>query len=307
MNEQKPIRIGTRESVLAIYQANEVKKLLIAQRIQSTLVEITSDGDLDLETPLYEMGIQGIFTKALDVALLQGKIDMAVHSAKDIPTTLAKGLSICALLERGTAHDCLVLPNGKKLFDEEETKIIASSSLRRRSQWLHRYPHHQVQSLRGNIQTRINKLDASNWDGVIMAQAAIERLEITTHHFIKLGWMLPSPAQGAVAVVCRENDDEAKEICTRINHSQTEICVAIERNFLAALQGGCAVPIAATATIVNERIHFLGNILSLDGKQKSEIELVFELDQIHEAGKIAATKLLRGGGEPILKAIRSLS
>ena len=306
MSALKVIRIGTRESALALYQARQVQSKF-DKSIQTEIVEIASDGDIDLQTPLYEMGIQGIFTKSLDIALLNGKIDVAVHSAKDIPTKLAKGLIICALLERGTTHDCLVLPSGIKLFDQEGSKIIASSSLRRRSQWLHRYPHHQMENLRGNIQTRLKKVDASNWNGAIFAQVAIERLNITSHHFISLDWMLPAPAQGAMAVVCRGEDEEIIKICEAINHKPTEICVTVERNFLAALQGGCAVPIAANASIKNNKIHLKGNIFSLDGTQKSEVDLFFELEQAKEAGKLGASEVLRKGGETILKTFRSIS
>ncbi len=306
MIAKKVIRIGTRESALALFQAREVQSKL-DKSIKTEIVEITSDGDIDLQTPLYEMGIQGIFTKSLDMALLNGKIDVAVHSAKDIPTKLAKGLIICAFLERGTVDDCLVLPSGKKSFDLEGVKIIASSSLRRRSQWLHRYPHHQIENLRGNIQTRLKKVDSSNWSGAIFAQAAIERLNITSHHFISLDWMLPAPAQGAIAVVCRDEDEEIIKIYQAINHKPTEICVTIERDFLATLQGGCAVPIAANTIIEDNKIHLRGNIFSLDGLQKSEVDLFFGLEQAKEAGKLAAGEVLKKGGEQILKTFRSIS
>ena len=306
MSSSKVIRIGTRESALALYQAREVQSKF-NKSINTEIIKITSDGDIDLQTPLYEMGIQGIFTKSLDSALLNGEIDVAVHSAKDIPTKLAKGLIICALLERGTTHDCLVLPAGIKLFDGQGAKVIASSSLRRRSQWLHRYPHHQMENLRGNIQTRLKKIDASNWNGAIFAQAAIERLNITSHHFMSLDWMLPAPAQGAMAVVCREEDEEIIKICEAINHKPTEICVTVERNFLASLQGGCAVPIAANARLEDNKIHLRGNIFSLDGTQKSEVDLFFELEQAKEAGKLAAVEVLRNNGESILKTFRSIS
>ncbi len=305
MSPQQPIRIGTRESALALYQAYEVQRELNAKGFATQIVEITSDGDIDLNTPLYEMGIQGIFTKSLDIALLQNRIDIAVHSAKDIPTKLAKGLVISAILKRGAIQDCLVLPAGKNEFDADVAKKIASSSLRRRSQWLHRYPQHAMENLRGNIQTRLKKLDASDWDGAIFAQAALERLQVSTHHYITLDWMLPAPAQGAMAVVCRADDHTMVEMCSTVHHQPTGICVGAERDFLAALQGGCAVPIAASATIHNQQLLFKGNLFSLDGKQKSEIEKYFSLDQAPEAGALAAREILANGGEPILKTFRS--
>lgn len=306
MTSNKTIRIGTRESALALYQAKEVQRQLHDQGFQTEIVEITSDGDIDLKTPLYEMGIQGIFTKSLDIALLQNRIDIAVHSAKDIPTKLAMGLVISAILKRGTVHDCLVLPEERVTsFNAASAKKIASSSLRRRSQWRHRYPHHEMENLRGNIQTRLKKLDESDWSGAIFAQTALERLEIKSHTYITLDWMLPAPAQGAMAVVCRADDKAMLETCHSINHSETNICVVAERDFLAALQGGCAVPIAANAIIKNHQIHFKGNIFSLDGIDKCEIEKVFSTEQSSQVGKLAAKEILATGGAPILKTFRS--
>lgn len=304
MKSSKRIRIGTRESALALYQAHAVEQQLQQLGIETEIVEITSDGDLDLVTPLYEMGIQGIFTKSLDVALLQDRIDMAVHSSKDIPTKLAKGLVLSAVLERASPFDCLVLPVGRQAIEYRKDCFIATSSLRRKSQWLYRFPHHRTENLRGNIQTRLKKLDESGWDGAIFAQAALERLGVASHHFITLDWMLPSPAQGAIAVVCRHDDGAVAEICTRINHQKTNICVSAERDFLAALHGGCAVPIAAYAEVKKDDLHFKGNIFSMDAKQKCEVDLSFPLERAREAGTLAAQQILRQGAEAIIKTFR---
>ncbi|MBS1509021.1 MAG: hydroxymethylbilane synthase [Bacteroidetes bacterium] len=299
----KSIRIGSRESSLAMYQARTVQKKFKDQGFHSEIIQITSDGDVDLVTPLYEMGIQGIFTKSLDSALLQDKIDVAVHSSKDIPTRLAQGLSLSALLERGTPFDCLVLPKGKTIELDKEC-VIGTSSMRRKSQWLHRYPHHRTENLRGNIQTRLSKLDHSGWNGALFAQAALERLAVSTHQFITLDWMLPSPSQGAIGVVCREDDAFARTICSSINHTWTELCISAERDFLAALHGGCSVPIAALATIDHNRISFRGNVFSLDAKDKCEVELTLNLDQAKDVGKIAAQKILELGANKIIKTFR---
>ena len=306
MSVSRRIRIGTRESALALYQAREVQRKLKEQGIETEIIEITSDGDVDLVTPLYEMGIQGIFTKSLDIALLQNRIDIAVHSTKDVPTKLAQGLILGAMLERATPFDCLVLPVGKGNAQFSNNCIIATSSLRRKSQWLHRYPHHTTENLRGNIQTRLKKLDASPWEGAIFAQAALERLEVSTHQKITLDWMLPSPAQGAIGIVCRQEDAHALEICKSINHEATNTCVSIERNFLAALHGGCAVPIAAYAQIKKDRIFFQGNVFSLDARQKIEVEIYFDKDQAQQAGELAAQKLLSKGADSIIKTFRSV-
>ncbi len=304
MISAKRIRIGTRESALALFQAKAVKAKLHQLGIESEIIEIISDGDVDLVTPLYEMGIQGIFTKSLDAALLQNKIDIAVHSCKDIPTKLAKGLSINAILERSSPFDCLVLPKAKNTIAFDNECVIATSSLRRKSQWLHRYPHHTTENLRGNIQTRLKKLDEANWDGALFAQAALDRLGVSSHHYITLDWMLPAPAQGAIAVVGREGDHAVEKMSVLINHEPTKWCVSVERDFLAALQGGCAVPIAAHAVIQNNQLLFKGNIFSLDAKEKCQVELSFDTSLASEAGLVAAKEILKQGGERIVKTFR---
>ena len=304
MNARKSIRIGTRESALALFQAHEVQRHLNQKGVETKIVEIASDGDIDLTTPLYEMGIQGIFTKSLDIALLENRIDVAVHSAKDIPTKLAKGLLISAVRERATPFDCLVLPAGKQSIDYDQSCRIATSSLRRKTQWLYKYPNHHTENLRGNILSRLTKLDESAWQGAIFAQAAIERLKITSHRFITLDWMLPAPAQGAIAIVSRQDDERTNEICSSINHLATQLCISVERDFLAALHGGCAVPIAAHATIQSNSLFFRGNIFSLDAKQKYEVELSLPMETAVGAGKLAAKEILQKGAEAIIKSFR---
>lgn len=303
MSSSRPIRIGTRDSALALYQTLEVQRKINQANVETEIIEITSDGDIDLETPLYEMGIQGIFTKSLDAALLQNKIDLAVHSCKDIPTKLAKGLSLPAVLERGSPQDCLVMPAGKEVHTSGEHCTIATSSLRRKLQWLHRYPHHSIENLRGNIQTRLAKLDQSDWHGAIFAQAALERLTVS-HQFIALDWMLPSPAQGAIALVCRQEDERVVELCKSIDHARTHLCITVERDFLAALHGGCAVPIAAHASVESQRLIFKGNVVSLDAKQKCEIELSFALNEATQAGELAAQQIMQQGADRIIKTFR---
>ncbi len=304
MKAARRIRIGTRQSALALFQAHEVQRMLSQQGIATEIVEITSDGDTDSVTPLYEMGIQGIFTKSLDIALLQNRIDMAVHSTKDIPTRLAKGLVLSAMLERATPFDCVVLPQGKTTSDFSGRQVIATSSLRRKTQWLHRYPQHTTENLRGNIQTRLTKLDNSPWSGAIFAQAALERLKVTSHHYITLDWMLPSPSQGAIGVACRQDDAEILSLCRSINHTATNVCVSAERDFLNALHGGCAVPIAAYAVIEKEQLFFRGNVFSLNAKDSIEVERNFPMERASEAGVLAAKEMLTKGAESIIKTFR---
>lgn len=307
MSTSNRIRIGTRDSALAVYQAEEVEKRINQAGIETEIVEITSDGDLDLVTPLYEMGIQGIFTKSLDAALLQNKIDLAVHSCKDVPTKLAKGLILPAVLERASPLDCLVLPAGNKAFDFSQNNIIATSSLRRKLQWLNRYPNHAIESLRGNIQTRLKKLDQSGWQGAIFAQAALERLGVSSHQMISLDWMLPSPAQGAIAVVCREDDFQIRAICDSIDHTSTHVCIQAERDFLAKLHGGCSVPIAAYAQVQSGKLQFRGNVMTLDAKEKFEVELSLDMDRASQAGTLAAEQIRKQGVDRIIKTFRPLA
>ena len=174
-----PIRIGTRESRLAIWQATQVQKHLLENGHHSELVYIKSEGDLDLTTPLYEIGVQGIFTRTLDAALLNNRIDVAVHSMKDVPTQLPAGLVQAAVLKRGPVNDLLVVKHNISFLDDENyIAHIATSSIRRRAQWLHRYPKHQMHNLRGNMQTRLEKLHRENWDAAIFAQAGLERIDL---------------------------------------------------------------------------------------------------------------------------------
>ncbi len=310
------IRIGTRDSQLALWQANTVKKLLDAQCIASTLVPIKSDGDTDLVTPLYAMGVQGVFTKALDAALLSNQIDIAVHSFKDVPVQLAKGLHQAAVLERASCKDILVYKNGATnkfptdiedtTFSEKNfTGIIATSSIRRRAQWLHYFPNTTIENLRGNVNTRLQKLENSGWHGAIFAAAGLERIHLRPSHSIDLNWMLPAPAQGAVVVVCRSDDEKNVQLLNFINHSETAICTKAERDFLNSLQGGCSAPISALATMHAGIITLNGNIFSPNGKEKKEIKLQLPIQEADMIGKIAGESLLRNGADQLVRKINT--
>ncbi len=215
------IRIGTRDSELALWQAHAVKTQLESLGYQAQLVSVKSTGDLVLDKPLYEMGITGIFTKTLDVAMLNGLVDIAVHSMKDVPTLLPKGIVQTAVLERASSQDILVA-KGTPNFDE--ACVIATGSLRRKAQWLHRYPTHQVVGLRGNVNTRLQKLENSDWQGAIFAKAGLERIAVLPENYIDLDWMIPAPAQGAMVVVALENDSFCKEATSSSMLRISEIC-----------------------------------------------------------------------------------
>lgn len=299
------IRIGTRESQLAVWQAMQVKELLAGQNVAAELVYIKSEGDIDLKTPLYEMGVQGIFTRSLDIALLNNRIDIAVHSMKDVPTQLPAGIIPAASLKRASWKDLLIYKGEWQEVSAHNSPLtIATSSIRRKAQWLHRYPHHTIENLRGNVNTRLAKVAESNWHGAIFAAAGLERINLRPEQSIELDWMLPAPAQGAIMVVCREEDTTIASTCEAFNDADTALCTKIERDFLRALLGGCSTPISALAEIKNGQVHFQGNILSVDGKQKAAIEKTITREAATGAGSLFAKELLAGGGQAIADSIQ---
>ena len=300
----KKLRIGTRESPLAVWQATEVKELLLKHGYEAELIYIKSDGDIDLKTPLYAMGVQGVFTRSLDVALLREKIDVAVHSMKDVPVQLAEGIIQSAVLKRASYKDLLVFKNNSSFMsDINSAAIIATSSIRRKAQWLNRYPQHNMENLRGNVNTRLSKLAESNWNGAIFAAAGLERINLRPENSIELDWMLPAPAQGAIMVVSRKGDDYTQEACGNFNDADTSLCTRIERDFLKALMGGCSTPISALAAIVNGEVNFQGNMVSPDGNLKAEVEMSRPISDADSIGSLAAKKILQSGGQAIADTI----
>ena len=291
---------------MAVWQATQVKNLLAQNSLEAELVYIKSEGDIDTSTPLYEMGVQGIFTKSLDIALLNHTIDIAVHSMKDVPTQLARGIMQGAVLKRGPVHDLLVFKTDSSFLSKKNYQAnIATSSVRRKAQWLHKYPQHQMHNLRGNVNTRLQKLETENWDAAIFAQAGLERIDLRPTNSIVLDWMLPAPAQGAIMVVCRDEDDHARETCQLFNDANTALCTKIERDFLRALSGGCSTPISALAEIEDDELYFSGSILSLDGTRKVEVEKILPADMVTNIGRDAAEELLENGGKEIADSIRN--
>lgn len=302
---KRTIRIGTRDSQLAMWQATRVQQLLQENGYASELVGIKSEGDIDLKTPLYEIGVQGIFTRSLDIALLNGNVDLAVHSMKDVPTRLPNGIVQTAILERASYKDIFVYKGDISWIDDlAAIGIVGTSSVRRRAQWLHRYPNFEIENLRGNMLKRLQKLAESNWNGAIFAAAGLDRIDLRPQESIELDWMLPAPSQGAIMVVGRENDDFCKEACLPFNHVPTAICTKQEKDFLRELMGGCSTPISALAQIEGDQLLFKGNIFSLDGKQRVDVAKTVALDNIGNIGKEAAFELLANGGQAIVDAIQ---
>ncbi len=304
--KQKIIRIGTRDSELALWQAKTVEKQLNDLGYKTEITAVKSEGDIVLDKPLYELGITGIFTKTLDIAMIQGKIDIAVHSMKDVPTQLPNGIIQGAVLERASTLDILV-HKGNLDFLSQENSTIASSSLRRKASWLHKYPSHKVEDIRGNVNTRMQKVaDSETWSGAIFAEAGLERINLKPENFIALDWMIPAPAQGAMLVVCNAEDLFSLEAVSQLNHIETEICTYIERQFLRTLEGGCTAPIGAIA-IYNEKedvIDFTGVLFSIDGKQKMEIKKKVEVSEWKKLGFHCAQEILANGGTEVMIEIK---
>ncbi|RYZ33201.1 MAG: hydroxymethylbilane synthase, partial [Sphingobacteriales bacterium] len=322
----------------------QVSESLTAAGYKTELVYIKSEGDINLTTPLYEMGVQGIFTRSLDLALLNNTIDIAVHSMKDVPVVLAQGLRQAAVLKRGSYKDLLVAGKGIQFINNEPVLnpipdlqhpesdiqhpvsniqhpvsniqhpasdiqhpafLIATSSIRRKAQWLNRYPESRLENLRGNVNTRLKKLAESEWHGAIFAAAGLERIGLRPENSIELDWMLPAPAQGAIMVVCRMEDQKAWNACQPMNDEDTAVCVKAERDFLKTLMGGCSTPISALAYVKEERIYFEGNIVSIDGTQKLSVQKDTPLEKSYSLGVDAAFEILDNGGDELMKAIKS--
>ena len=299
----KIIRIGTRDSELALWQAHTVERKLNELGYQTEIIAVKSTGDIILDKPLYEFGITGIFTKTLDIAMISGQVDIAVHSMKDVPTALPIGIVQTAVLPRANPNDILVHKGNLDFFTTNAT--IATGSLRRQAQWLNRFTNHQVTDLRGNVNTRLKKLAESDWNGAIFAAAGLDRINLTPEKHIELDWMIPAPAQGAMVVVAMGNDDYCIEATAKLNHFESEIATKIERDFLKQLEGGCTAPIGALATIIDNQIRFEGVLLSLDGSQKLHIEKQADITHYKFLGTECADEILANDGAQLMAKIKS--
>ncbi len=299
---KKTIRIGTRDSELALWQAHDVEKKLNDLGHKTQIIAVKSQGDIQLDKPLYELGITGIFTKTLDVAMINGQIDIAVHSMKDVPTALPIGIVQAAVLQRADEKDILVYNNNLDFLETAGT--IATGSLRRQALWLNRYPNHKVEDLRGNVNTRLQKLKDNNWDGAIFAAAGLDRINSKPTTFVNLDWMIPAPAQGAMVVLAMQNDEFCKDALAELNDLETDICTYIERQFLKTLEGGCTAPIGALATFGDDEVLFKGVLLAVDGQQKIEIERTVPIQEWKKLGYHLAQEILNNGGAELMKNIK---
>ena len=299
------LRIGTRKSTLAIIQAKDVSNALEALGHTTELIKITSEGDELQDKPLPSFLGKGVFTKTLDNALLKCEVDVVTHSLKDIPTQLINGISQGAVLKREDPYDVIVCSEGSKfpnsnLAESSSNPVIATSSARRRAQWLNRYPNHQLINIRGNIETRIQKIKKENMDAAIFAAAGLNRLGLQNEIGKKLDWMIPSAGQGAIAVLYKSSKEEIKTILNQINHLDTAVCTQVERMFLSELNGGCSAPVGTIVSIQDDILEFRGIVLDRNGTEKIEIHLLRARSEYLSIGAEAAQIAISKGAHNLL-------
>ncbi|WP_313030984.1 hydroxymethylbilane synthase [Soonwooa sp.] len=297
------IKIGTRNSPLALWQANEVAAKLQAIGHTTEIVPIVSSGDKNLTQPLYAMGITGVFTKDLDIALLNKDIDIAVHSLKDVPTQLPTGTQISAVLERDFPQDVLVRKTDAKDKDLKDLKI-ATSSLRRRAFWSHTFHNTEFADIRGNVQTRLKKLEDGVADATLFSLAGLKRMELDID-FEEVDFLLQAPSQGVVCIANRAEDIDLTQVLKQINHDATQKCIQIEREFLRTLEGGCTAPIGAHAEFIGDKIRFQGRLCSLDGKDCINVDETIDWNPEQNFGAEIARQVLERGGKDMMLLIKS--
>jgi hydroxymethylbilane synthase len=308
---KKTIRIGTRGSQLALYQAKKVKATLesIFPQLQVDLKIIKTKGDKILDVALSKIGDKGLFTKEIENELLDGTVDLAVHSLKDLPTMLPEGLKLGAVLERGEFRDALVSVNGKKLSELGAGDVVATSSLRRIAGLLKVNNQIIIKDIRGNVNSRLQKMEDGYCDAMIMAAAGLQRLGLEKYitEIIDPEVILPAVSQGAIAIETRIGDLEIEELMAKINHQETWDSIVAERAFLAELQGGCQVPLGCFSKIENGNLTLHGFVASIDGKQFIRETISGELNLGAKLGIALAEKMLEKGAFEILNQIKSIN
>ena len=302
------LTIGTRGSKLALFQANLVEsKLKTAYpNLEVEIDTIKTKGDKILDLALSKIGDKGLFTKEIQDSLYKKEIDIAVHSLKDLPTVLPNGTQLGAILERANHRDVLVSIDGKKLADFTSDNTIATSSLRRKSQLIKLNKEVQVVDIRGNVDTRIRKMHDGYCQGMIMAAAGVERLELQSHitEYLNENQMLTAPGQGAIAIEVREGDDEVLDILSILNHKKSSICVTAERSFLNRLEGGCQIPFAAHATIKGDILTIEGMVSTLDGSKMQREIIKGNIKEAIQLGIDLADSIKINGGNEILEEVK---
>lgn len=304
---QKIIRIATRQSPLALWQANFIKQQLtyFHPRLMVELIPIMTQGDIILDTPLAKIGGKGLFVKQLEHALLNDQADIAVHSMKDIPVEFPKGLALTTICCREDPRDAFVSNNYQSLAQLPANAIVGTSSLRRQSQLRATYPHLTIRDLRGNVGTRLQKLDNGEYDAIILAAAGLTRLGLTARitQALEITDMLPAVGQGAIGIESRLNDSAISTLLAPLDDPSTRFCIVAERAFNETLQGGCQVPIGCHATLNQDTLHIRGLISRLDGSKTIKAEITGKANDADQLGRKLATLLLNDGADAILNEI----
>jgi len=305
----KKICIGTRGSKLALWQANFIKTEIetIFPGIDVEIKIIKTTGDRITDRPLAMVGGKGLFVKEIENGLLNHEIDIAVHSMKDMPGELPEGLCIGAIPERENPFDVLIANNNSLLADYQEGAKIGTSSLRRTSQIRHIRPDLIVESIRGNLDTRIKKLKSGEYDAIVLAAAGLIRMELKDKitEYLDEKVMLPAVGQGALCIETRQNDDDTAPIMDRLDHYDTNICVTGERAFLKQIEGSCHIPVACFGRIKNKEIILTALVASEDGKKIIKEEIISPMDKVENSGRTLADNLLEKGGKKILENLNS--
>lgn len=303
----KTLKIATRQSPLALWQAEHIRARLqeLHPDLTVELVKFVTQGDKILDTPLAKIGGKGLFVKELEAALLDGRADLAVHSMKDVPMALPEGLTLAVICEREDPLDAFVSNTFEKFADLPQGARVGTSSLRRKSQILKQRPDLKIIDLRGNVGTRLGKLDDGQYDAIILASAGLKRLglENRIRHTIEPNVSLPAVGQGALGLECRADDQDVLALIQPLLHTETDVCVRAERAFNAYLEGGCQVPIAGYATLQDGKIHIEGRVGSPDGRTLLRAELTDEAHNAQQLGENLARNLLEQGAGDLLKAL----
>ncbi len=300
------IRIGTRKSKLALWQAN-----YIAERIRKELgyevelIKIVTKGDKILDVPLAKVGGKGLFVKEIEEAMLRNEIDIAVHSLKDVPTYFPEGLDLVAITEREDPRDAFLSVEYDSIYEMKKGDILGTSSLRRKSQVMQLKPEVDIHDLRGNVDTRIRKMEECQYKGIILAYAGLKRLglQYKVKQVFSPEEMIPAVAQGFLGIEGRKNDDKIKEVVRVLNHRESELRAKAERAFLKTLEGGCQVPIAAYAEINGDELSIIGYISDLEGKRVFKDKMSGNKENAEQIGMNLAQKLLDEGGKEVLEEI----
>ena len=303
----KEIIIGTRTSNLALWQANFVKGELEKKypNIKVTLKKTLTKGDKILDAPLSKIGGKGLFTKELEDAILKGEVDFAVHSLKDMPTALPKGLEIATITKRYDEGDAFVSDKYESFADLPKNAKVGTSSLRRKAQLLHIRKDLKILSLRGNVETRLRKMKDEDFDAVVLAAAGLKRLgfEDKIKEIFSKDIIIPAVGQGALAVETRENDAEIKEIVDFLNDRDTKIAATAERAFLTRVEGGCQVPVGVYGEVLGDKLNLTGVIASLDGEKLYKKSVTADVKNAEITGGSLAEELLNMGGREILEEL----